>query len=373
MKPNFPASQTKLDAPAKGPGSTIKMSAHSIMSCYRCQSSVPPFIRGQCEDCHYKQIAASDTIEPEELASAIATITAQNDALNALMNGAIIPTYADILDSKKLSVSERMNDLVKLKTYEAEKNERKFCGNAYLYHYQFDNLCRTSRSKPNTSLYDVMTNGAFGGPAKLYKETLKRERSGTTADRMFNCFQVNRGAVVFFKPSTAKWIYKKFGVTHVLDPTAGWGGRMLGAWALGIGYTGFDTNESLMPAYEGMINELPGEDNIQMNFENCLTADFTTIPYDFVLTSPPYINLELYEGMTPFESDEKFYRQFLMPLITKCITHCKPGGWVCFNISPKMYADLMVRGFRKPDEEHDLLQQKRMGVDKQDKIYCWKV
>ena len=28
---------------------------------------------------------------------------------------------------------------------------------------------------------------------------------------------------------------------RVLDP-AGWGGRMLGAWALGIDYTGIDTN-----------------------------------------------------------------------------------------------------------------------------------
>ena len=31
-------------------------------------------------------------------------------------------------------------------------------------------------------------------------------------------------------PKAAKHIYKKYGATSVLDPTSGWGGRMLGAW-----------------------------------------------------------------------------------------------------------------------------------------------
>jgi hypothetical protein len=91
-----------------------------------------------------------------------------------------------------------------------------------------------------------------------------------------------------------------------------------------------------------------------------------------VLTSPPYINLEVYEHMTPFQSDTKFYKEFLIPLLTKCLKHIKNNGYVCFNISPKMYADLLRHGFRPADLQENLLQQKRLAVDKEDKIYCWR-
>lgn len=279
----------------------------------------------------------------------------------------MIPSYNDIIQDKKLTHTERLKDLRNLITFDALTNQRKFCGNAYLYHYQLDNLARAQFGK-KPSLYLTMRDE----PTKLYEETVKRARTGTLANRMFECYRVNRAPIVFFKPATAKFIYKKFGATSVLDPTAGWGGRMLGAYALGIKYTGFDTNTNLKPAYDSMITEL-GKTNLQMIYESSLTADFSTLDYDFVLTSPPYINLEIYEHMTPFESESKFYDEFLKPLITKCITYCKKGGWVCFNISPKMYDELIKRGFTKCTEEHDLLQQKNKGKDKQDKIYCWNV
>ena len=108
-----------------------------------------------------------------------------------------------------------------------------------------------------------------------------------------------------------------------------------------------------------------------MIWESCLETDFSLLDYDFVLTSPPYINLEVYENMTLFESNKVFYEKFLIPLIDKCLKHIKNKGRVCFNISPKMYDDLLKFGFRPCDEDYDLLQQKRLGKDKQDKIYCW--
>jgi hypothetical protein len=145
---------------------------------------------------------------------------------------------------------------------------------------------------------------------------------------------------------------------------------MLGAHSLSIKYTGIDTNINLKPAYDEMIQDL-NDPNLRMIYDDCLNVDFSNIDYDFVLTSPPYINLEVYENMKPFESDKLFYTKFLIPLLEKCLTHIKNNGWVCFNISPKMYDALLKYGFRPADEEHDLLQQKRLGKDKQDKIYCW--
>ena len=275
-------------------------------------------------------------------------------------------TFQQVVDDKKLSDDEINKDLISLVKWDAKENTRKFCGNPTLYHYQMENLCKT-KVKKEGSLFDIMNDDEKY--AKLYTKTTKLARTGTLANRLFEAERFN-GAVVFFKPSTAKWLYKKFQATKVLDPTAGWGGRMLGAYALGISYTGIDTNINMKPAYDSMITKL-GKDNLNMIWESCLDTDFSKIDYDFVLTSPPYINLEVYENMTPFESNKSFHEKFLIPLITKCLAHIKNKGRVCFNISPKMYDDLLKFGFRACDEEYDLLQQKRLGKDKQDKIYCW--
>jgi hypothetical protein len=194
-----------------------------------------------------------------------------------------------------------------------------------------------------------------------------------------------------FKATTAKYLYKKYRAKSVLDPTAGWGGRMLGAWSLGIDYTGIDTNVEMKPAYESMItflDEYTGFKNKnfkveraglrQMIWDSCLAVDFSKLDYDFVLTSPPYVNLELYEHMTPWEKDEDFYTNFFIPLWAKCCKHIKQGGNVAFNISPKMYEDALKHGLTPCDEEEDLLQQMGQkkellttGKKKHDKIYIW--
>lgn len=278
-------------------------------------------------------------------------------------------TFKDIVEDKKLTEAELTRDLDSLLSYTAEKNERKFCGNPFLYHYQMANLSKV-RVKGAPSLYDKMNDPEL--LAKLCRQAEKLNRTGTPANRLFEANRFNN-AVVFFKPTTAKWLYKKFGATKVLDPTAGWGGRLLGAWALGIDYTGIDLNTGMKEAYDQMIDRLPANtSNLTMMYGNCLDVDFSEIEYDMVLTSPPYVNLEMYENMSKFESNAAFYRDFLIPLLNKCLAHIKTGGYVCFNISPKMYDDLLAAGYRAADMTEDLLQQKRLGTDKQDKIYCWR-
>ena len=241
--------------------------------------------------------------------------------------------------------------------------------------------CRREKGK---TIYDIWNDPEE--QKKLIENTRKRNRGGrTAAGNVYECFRINLGSIVMFKSTTAKYLYKKYGASHVLDPTAGWGGRMLGAWALDIDYTGIDTNTELKPAYDGMIDFLNKEQEfdtelfetqtsqLKMIFKSCLDVDFSEIPYDMVLTSPPYINLELYEHMEPWQSDELFYNDFFLPLFEKCLKHIKIGGNVCFNISPKMYEDALKHGLPECDSEEDLLQQlgQQKGKKKQDKIYIW--
>jgi len=282
-------------------------------------------------------------------------------------------TYEDILKHKDLPASQLAKDMRTLEEYTAVINARKFCGNKILYKYMIDQLCRV-KPKSGMSLYEIMNDPVQ--KKKLVEKAIKLARTGGDANRLFEAARFN-GAVVFFKPATAKFIYKKFGATHVLDPCMGWGGRLLAAISLKIKYTGYDTNIDLQTPYNDMLDVFttltawPIE-NYKCIFQSCMDADFAPIDYDFVLTSPPYINLERYAHMTPFESDSKYYKEFLIPLINKCLANIKRDGWVCFNINQKMYKDLKEYGMRAADKEEDLLQQKKLGKDMADKIYCWK-
>lgn len=295
----------------------------------------------------------------------------------------------DIEDHKLINDKKLDKDLENLREFEADDNANNFAGNPFLYHYQLKNLlkCRRQDGKTIYEIYDDPDEWT-----KLKEQTVLRNRGGSTAGNIFECFRINMGSVVMFKATTAKYLYKKYGATSVLDPTAGWGGRMLGAWALDIDYTGIDTNVEMIPAYDAMMKKLENsydpslrlfdfkKSKLNMIWESCLTVDFSEITYDFVLTSPPYINLELYEHMTPWETEQAFYEHFLLPLWNRCCDNIQKGGKVAFNISPKMYEDAVKAGLRPCDIEEDLKQQMgqkvhdmREGKKKQDKVYIWSV
>ena len=287
-------------------------------------------------------------------------------------------TIEQIEDHKLITQEELNKDLENLFGYDASENRNNFFGNPFLYHFQFKNLIKCHREGGDT-IYDIYDDKEKWD--KLIDSAKKRNRGGrTAAGNVYECFRINLGSVVMFKSTTAKYLYQKYNATSVLDPTAGWGGRMLGAWALGIDYTGIDTNINMKSAYDGMIemlnNKTPAifeQPKIEMLWQSALDVDFSNIDYDFVLTSPPYVNLEIYEHMEPWDSDEKFYIDFFIPLWQKCMDNIKPGGTICFNISPKMYEDAVSFGLPVCEDEEDLKQQlgQQTGKKKQDKIYIW--
>ena len=297
-------------------------------------------------------------------------------------------TITDIENHKLISNKELSKDLDNLRSFDSSQNKNNFYGNPFLYHFQFKNLLNCKREKGKT-IYEIYNDKEEWD--KLIDSTRKRNRGGrTAAGNVFEAFRINLGSVVMFKATTAKYLYQKYNAKSVLDPTAGWGGRMLGAWALDIDYTGIDTNTEMKQAYDDMMEFLDKKNdfssdlfevekpNLKMIWQSALDVDFSEIEYDMVLTSPPYVNLELYEHMEPWESNEAFYKQFFIPLWQKCIDNIKKGGVVCFNISPKMYEDALANGLTPCDDEEDLLQQMgqrqedlKKGKKKQDKIYIW--
>lgn len=280
-------------------------------------------------------------------------------------------TIEKIENHKEISDDELKHDLENIRKFKADTNKNCFAGNPFQYHFQFKNLLACPR-KDGTTIYDIAKNSEKW--KKLIKYTRDKNRGGrSAAGNVYECFRINGGAVVMFKATTAKYLYAKYGATHVLDPTAGWGGRLLGAYGLNIDYTGIDTNIDMKPAYDGMIAFLGEKYKSSMIWEDCLKVDFSQIDYDFVLTSPPYSNLEKYAHMKGWKDNEDFHINFFIPLWKKCLKHIKRDGKVCFNISPKMYEEAQKYGLLPCDSEEDLKQQLGQKKTKktQDKIYIW--
>ena len=292
-------------------------------------------------------------------------------------------SYEDIVKSRQLSQDQLFKNFKDIREYSADAIELKTAGYELMWNYFADNIFRVRRlsrqdkatSEFNASFYDVMTGKDAKTLNYIVKRTmLTKNMNKSIPTNLTSAFYFGKGAVCTFRPTTAKSLYKKFNATHVLDPTAGWSGRLIGAYGLGIAYTGIDTNTDLKPGYDKLIADLEAP-NLNMIWKSCLDVDFESIDYDCVLTSPPYINLEYYEHMTLFGGKVAFYKSFLIPLIEKCLKHIKRNGFVCFNISPDMYEEIQTYGFRKCDTELVLpknTNKKSEEIVNPEMIYCWR-
>jgi hypothetical protein len=269
-----------------------------------------------------------------------------------------------IINDKKLNDDELQKEIKKVLTYKSTGNEMSFVGNKILYHFQMEELCNTKR-KGKESLVEI-----FKDPIKVEKLrecVAKRNRTGTMENKIFECWRINTGCIAMFKMCNAVYLYKKYNAKKVLDPTAGWGGRMLGAINLGIEYTGIDTNINLFDGYDKMIKLF--DCKCKMIYNSFEVIDFSTIDYDFVLTSPPYEDIEIYSHFN-YENKEKYYKEFLIPLIDKSREHNR-GEYTCINISPEMYKKLtLTYNYKECDIIEDLKEQKNGKVC--DNIYIWK-
>jgi hypothetical protein len=308
-------------------------------------------------------------------------------------------TYEEVFNCKTLSLDDLKKDFKNLVKFKADVNPRKFCGNKILYHYQMKNLLECRRGDKNwKTLKEWFDDDEL--KEKLWKDSIVRNRRDKSPypspTDVYECHRLNNGSIVFFKSSTAKYIYKLFNAKNVLDPTAGWGGRMLGAMSLGINYTGIDTNINMKDAYVNMMGidnpwrttigeELSAEwgygwwwrENrpykMKMIWKSCLDVDFSESDYDLVLTSPPYSNMEIYEHMTPWKTDDDYYKDFLIPLLNKL--HEETNCPLCINISPKIYQTLIKKyKYKECDTQIDLRQQlgKQYKTKSQDYIYIWR-
>lgn len=201
---------------------------------------------------------------------------------------------------------------------------------------------------------------------------------------------------VNFPPLTAKFLYEKFlkGKENAViwDPSAGWGGRLLGAMSVNrevvnnIHYIGTDPNtdhnttegrtkyHELADFYNRVKNKgvLCFEThNNSYEIYQCGSEVMTEQPafkkykgvVDLVFTSPPYFAKEVYsedpeQSAIKFNTYDLWRDGFLKPTLQTAYEWLRPGGYLLWNI-----ADAKFGGQMLPLEKDSIDIMKSLGME----------
>ncbi len=166
-----------------------------------------------------------------------------------------------------------------------------------------------------------------------------------------------------FRPSASRTIYDKYGGNGVTyDPSAGFGGRLLGAISSPTikKYIACEPSVKTFKGLEKMATSL--NTGKEINLYNTGSENFELKEkVDLVFTSPPYFNTEIYSDEET-QSCNKFpeYRDWLDGYLYSTLKlippNIKKGGYLIINISntrnaPKLVADFKQIMHNKKDME----------------------
>jgi hypothetical protein len=141
-----------------------------------------------------------------------------------------------------------------------------------------------------------------------------------------------------FKPINLKFIIEKFNCKSVLDPSSGWGDRLIAAMACGVRYVGVDPNYLLHPKYKEMIDFfMPAAKRKKYTMIEGKIQD-VKLPnekFDLVFTSPPYFKIEQYSnnGRVDDDNENTWFDNFMIPMIKKTYAKLKYGGYMVLVIN----------------------------------------
>ena len=242
------------------------------------------------------------------------------------------------------------------------------------------NLERTTDFNTDFDKLDTLDETQYKFSIRYYNKTSTIFPSAMEALRL----GFGRHPAVNFPPLTAKFVYQKY-TDHienknnliVYDPSAGWGGRILGAMSIDdrqIHYVGTDPNtdnyisELNKSRYEYVAdffndktnggNPFFGHRNTYQLFQDGSEAihqnkEFEKYKgtFDLVFTSPPYFNREQYssddtQSFKKFPSYEDWKENFLRPTLRTASQYLRHDRYLLWNI-----ADITHDGGYIPLEE----------------------
>ena len=275
------------------------------------------------------------------------------------------PISRDILaDRLKLNLQKmRVEDFVKLLTNEFNEiiqyidlsNGEKTCQKTSLL-FNSHRLSTKTKSSKLSIIDAIQTESFISGLARavLFKK-------GKVNELLYQVLQLGINGIQYvneFPPFVARDIYLEYGLdmnSKILDPCAGWGGRMIGASVVSNNYECFEpstkTFEGLWNLYD-FIKSMNADFEAKIHNECFENSTLENGSYDFALTSPPYYDTEVYSNeltnsLNKYSSFDNWCDGFYLPLIEKTMSYLKPNKTFLINIGSRIYPlnDVLLSNF----------------------------
>ncbi len=236
----------------------------------------------------------------------------------------------------------------------------------------------------------------FKNPVFFKRSILKRIQYCNTKLQPFN---IRKSLMVFrtqrvsnFRPTVAKYIYDRYCPENgiVLDPCAGYGGRLFGAWASDNVkfYIGVDPDDRQIRGNANMVLDLHHvESRLTSYLKRAAFEDFKGAEqsYDLIFTSPPYFDTERYaydkkQSWMRYREYDKWVDKFLTPLIQKSHLYLRKNCYFVLNVGSPITEDAVRIGNEVFGEYVEVLQMRLSRVlgshnpnkFKLEPIYIWR-
>jgi hypothetical protein len=201
-----------------------------------------------------------------------------------------------------------------------------------------------------------------------------RNKKKTAIQNVLTYLQVETGVGTAFPPFHARFFSETYlpeeGDCLVVDPCAGWGGRLLGTLCAArqglIKYVGVDPEKRNQEAYENLYGrvrkylrtEIKGDREMEIfyrPFENWVVSKSAKKLYgtaDLVITSPPYFSAEVYntenakQSANRYKTYEEWREKFYRVLVRGAYDLLKPNGVFVLNIANVASSNSLERDAR---------------------------
>jgi len=235
--------------------------------------------------------------------------------------------------------------------YIALQNGAKTCQKTSLLFNPHRLATRTKNSKAH--LLEAFSDDRFldGLSRAILFDQINRIKKGNGKDLLYLVLRLGINGVQYineFPPHVARDLCHEHNLdakSKVLDPCAGWGGRMIGVSTVCNNY---DCFEPFTKTFYGLINLYKFIKSMNNNFD----PEIHNIPfedarlkesyYDFAVTSPPYYDTEIYtdeknNSLNRYKTFESWVNGFYLPMISKTMKALKIGKSFILNIGSRNY------------------------------------
>jgi len=225
--------------------------------------------------------------------------------------------------------------------------------------------CKAKESKHSIFEAVKADNGFLSG---LARATIFKY--GKVNELLYQVLQLGINGIQYineFPPHVARDLCLKYGLTRssrVLDPCAGWGGRMIGVSVVSNYYEGFDTSEKTclgLVELEKFLKFFNGRFKAVIHPEPFEDSEISPESFDFAVTSPPYFDTEIYseselDSANRFKDFGQWSSGFYLPLIRKTMRALRSGSVFILNIGSRKYplSELLKREFSGAYEIREL-------------------